>query len=171
MCLLFSFIHLSIPSTHHRTRPCVFHRHGALPLLLPKSFPLSITPNTPFSLRHYILHSHTWTRAMVFRSSHMYYTIMLLSHNSLQTADGLLLSLSLTPLLPLLLSLAVSVFLPSPLITFRGKSILLGSGSKSCSSKHVICLSWLVWEGQEVVIKSRASCTTDRIQAEQDSIS
>ncbi len=108
--------------------------------------------------------------------SHVYSAIMLLCHHSLQTS-----SFSLTPPLteftdisslspPLLLSssllLSLSFSHPLPSIPFRGKSILLGSGSKSCSSEHLVCLGWLVWEGQEVVIKSRASCTTDRIQAE-----
>lgn len=57
---------------------------------------------------------------------------------------------------PLLYSLVLSIFLSYYFILFRAKSILPGSGWKSCSREHLICLTRLVWEGQEV-IKSRAS--------------
>lgn len=126
---------------------------------------LHITGHEPFSFlfycltpSHHLLHliilsslpPHTSGQALLCRPWHMHSTITLLCHHSSEIADVLL---SLTPLLtdftamPSLspasppLSLALSVFLLSPLIPFRGKSILLGSGSKSCGSEHLICLS------------------------------
>lgn len=60
----FSIIHLSIPSTHHRTRLFVFHRQWALPHLLPNSFPPSFTALPP-SLLMLCRPSHTYSHAVV----------------------------------------------------------------------------------------------------------
>lgn len=165
-------------------RACPYYWFIAAVSLFHHPSALHITGHEPLSFlfyyltpSHHLLHliilsslpPHTSGQAMLCRPWRMHSTITLMCHHSSEIADGLL---SLTPLLteftamPSLspasppLSLALSVFLLSSLIPFRGKSILLGSGSKSCGSEHLVCLSWLVWEGQEVVIKSGASCTT-----------
>lgn len=97
-------------------------------------------------------------------------TTLLSCHHFSETADGLcshaalLTEFTAFPLLsqsspPPPAHLSLSLFLSSSLIPFRGKSILLGSGSKCCST--VSCLSQAVsLGGPEVVIKSRASCTS-----------
>lgn len=155
------FFPSSIPSTNHRTQSFVCHIYYLLCYLIPSLHLLHLIIISSLLLTHRANPCSVGPDTCS--------TITLLCHHSSEIADGLLF---LTPLLteftaiPLLspacppLSCSLSVSLPSSLIPFRGKSILLGSGSKNRSIKPLVHLSWLVREGQKVVIKSRASCTT-----------
>lgn len=119
----------------HTAQDSTFCRPLLSSYLTPSFHLLQPTPLSP-----YFLHSHTSTRPMPFRPSHIYSTIILLCHQSLQTDDDAPLLTEFTATISA--SPPLSVFLSSSLIPFRGKSILLGSGLKSCSSKQLGCLSW-----------------------------